>query len=147
MRLVVEADGASRGNPGAAAIGVVVLDALGNVVREIARYLGDHLTNNVAEWHGLVAGLEEAQRLGATDVDVRMDSELVVHQLRGTYRVKDAKLLPLAARARELRDGFAHVRVEHVPRERNVRADALANRALDKQGRSSNPGVARSRPR
>jgi ribonuclease HI len=130
-RLTIEADGASRGNPGPSAIGVVVLDESGAVVAEVSRYLGDDVTNNTAEWSAIIAGIEEARRLDATSLQIRMDSELVVKQLRGEYRVRDAKLRPLALKAQELLRGLSAVEIEHVPRARNARADALANQALD----------------
>ena len=130
-RVVVEADGGSRGNPGPAGYGAVVLDAgSGVVLAERGGFLGD-TTNNVAEYRGLIAGLEAAAAIGATDVAVRMDSKLVVEQMAGRWKVKHPGLQPLADSARALRDRFGSVSFEWIPRERNTRADALANRAMD----------------
>lgn len=133
MRLTLYADGAARGNPGPAGAGAVLLDDDGAVVAEIARSLG-HATNNVAEYTALVLGLEEARRLGVTDLEVRMDSLLVVQQMRGLWRIKHPRLKPLALRAKELLAHFPKRSIGHVPRERNALADALANRAIDEAG-------------
>jgi ribonuclease HI len=123
-------DGASRGNPGPAAIGVVVTDARGQVLREVGEFIGP-ATNNVAEYRALLRALEEARALGADSVEVRSDSELLVSQLRGTYRVKSPDLGPLYLEAVRLLRSFARHTVTKVPRGRNAAADALANRALD----------------
>lgn len=133
MRLTLYADGAARGNPGPAGAGAVLLDDDGAVVAEIARSLG-HATNNVAEYTALVLGLEEARRRGVTDLEVRMDSLLVVQQMRGLWRIKHPRLKPLALRAKELLAQFAKPSIGHIPRERNTLADALANRAIDEAG-------------
>ncbi|MDR7434908.1 MAG: ribonuclease HI family protein [Armatimonadota bacterium] len=125
-------DGAARGNPGPAGIGVVLLAQDGTVVREIARYLGE-TTNNVAEYHALLAALEEALRQGAEEVIIYSDSELLVRQVNGTYRVRSAHLLPLFQRARTLMGRLRKVSVRHIEREKNVRADRLANRAIDEK--------------
>ncbi|MDQ4117347.1 MAG: bifunctional RNase H/acid phosphatase [Actinomycetota bacterium] len=131
MKLVVEADGGSRGNPGSAGYGAVVLDAAGEtVLAEVFDGLGT-ATNNVAEYRGLIAGLEAAAQLGATEVDVRMDSKLVVEQMCGRWKVKHPSLQPLAVRARELVAGFDGVDFAWIPRAANARADALANKAMD----------------
>ncbi|MDQ7820868.1 MAG: ribonuclease HI family protein [Armatimonadota bacterium] len=128
--LVLMVDGASRGNPGPAAIGVVVADARGRVVREIGEFIGQ-ATNNVAEYRALLRALEEARALGAESVDVRSDSELLVSQLRGTYRVKSPDLGPLYLEAVRLLRSFTRYTVTKVPRGQNAAADALANQALD----------------
>lgn len=125
-------DGAARGNPGPAGIGVIITDQDGAVLREIARYLGE-TTNNVAEYRAILAALEEALRRGAEEVVIYSDSELLVRQLLGTYRVRSAHLLPLFRRARELMGRFRRVTVRHIGRERNARADRLANRAIDEK--------------
>ncbi len=130
------ADGGSRGNPGPAASGAVLLDAGGSVVDEVGRYLGT-ATNNVAEWTALVIGLEAAARRGIRHLAVRMDSELVVKQLRGEYRVKHADLQPLHRQATALLRRFASVDVRHVPRKQNALADRLVNRVLDQEAASS----------
>ena len=127
---VVYSDGASRGNPGPASMGAVVIDPTGKVVHEVSEKLGI-TTNNVAEYRGLIAGLEAALALGARLVEVRMDSELLVRQAIGRYKVKNPGLIPLHNRVVGLRSRFDEVVFRHVPREQNKHADALANRALD----------------
>jgi ribonuclease H / adenosylcobalamin/alpha-ribazole phosphatase len=133
VKVIVEADGGSRGNPGPAGYGAVVVDAVtGEVLDERAEGLGV-TTNNVAEYSGLIAGLRAARELGATDVAVRMDSKLVVEQMSGRWQVKHPAMRPLAAEAGRLVRGFDAVAFEWVPRRSNARADALANRAMDGQ--------------
>ena len=131
LRVVMEADGGSRGNPGPAGYGAVVLaEDTGEVLLERYASLGT-TTNNVAEYQGLIAGLRAAAELGAARVDVRMDSKLVIEQMSGRWQIKNPGLRPLAAEAARLVDGFAAVTFEWIPRERNKLADALANRAMD----------------
>lgn|SRR5579872_4951903 len=130
MKATLYADGGSRGNPGPAAYGAVLKDENGNILREIAAFLGTS-TNNVAEWSGLIAGLEGALELGIDEIDVRLDSELVVRQLSGAYRVKQPHLMPLHAKAKALLRRFNHTHVAHVRREHNKEADALLNQVLD----------------
>lgn len=133
MRVIVEADGGSRGNPGPAGFGAVVRDpAGGDVLAERSGGLGS-TTNNVAEYEGLIAGLSAARELGADEVDVRLDSKLVVEQMSGRWRVKHAKLQPLASKASELVRCFDRVDFQWVARERNKHADKLANEAMDEQ--------------
>lgn len=132
MKVTIFADGGSRGNPGPAASGAVLTDESGDVLREVGTFLGV-TTNNVAEWTGLITGLEAALELGATDVVVRMDSELVVKQLSGAYRVKHPNLVPLHARAKTLLRKFSHADIAHVPRKANAAADAVVNQTLDAQ--------------
>ena len=129
-RVIINCDGAARGNPGPAGAGAVVVDDEGTVLAEVAEGLGE-TTNNVAEYTAAIRGLEEAERLGAKRVVLRSDSQLLVNQLTGRYRVKTAHLVPLHRRIRELVVGFDHVTFEHVPRERNVEADRLANLGVD----------------
>jgi ribonuclease HI len=129
-RATLYADGAARGNPGPAGSGAVLLDPDGRTIAERTLYI-DHATNNVAEYNGLLIGLEEALAQGIEDLAIRMDSQLVVKQLRGEYRTKHANMLPLADRARALLAQFKHWTIEHVPREQNGLADALSNRAID----------------
>jgi len=129
-RLILYADGAARGNPGPAGAGAVLLDEDGTVVAELTLALG-RATNNVAEYSALILGLEEAKRLGANAIDVRMDSKLVVEQLSGRWRTKHPGLIPLALRAGQLLASFPERQVRHVPREQNLVADALSNRAID----------------
>jgi probable phosphoglycerate mutase len=130
MRLWLYADGGARGNPGPAAGGAVLLDEEGRTVAEVRHYLGT-ATNNVAEYTGLIIGLEEALRRGATSIDVRMDSKLVVQQMRGLWRIKHPGLKPLALRAGELLARFPDRTIEHIPREENGLADEQVNRAID----------------
>jgi ribonuclease HI len=127
---VVYSDGASRGNPGPAAAGALVIDPAGKVCAEVSEPLGIQ-TNNFAEYQGLIKGLEAALACCARSVEVRMDSELLVNQAIGRYRVKHPGLIPLSIRVGELRRQFDVVTFKHVRREFNKQADALANRALD----------------
>lgn len=127
---ILYADGAARGNPGPAGAGALLLDAQGDVLAELAKDLG-HATNNVAEYQALILGLEEARRKGIAEIEVRMDSLLVVRQMQGLWKIKHPGLKPLALRAAALLREFPHHRIEHVPREENSRADALANLGID----------------
>ena len=130
MRVTVEADGGSRGNPGPAGYGAVVFDAYGAVLAERGESIGV-ATNNVAEYQGLIAGLTAARELGATEVAVRMDSKLVVEQMSGNWQIKNAALKPLAAAAHEVAASFDAVTYTWIPRARNAHADRLANEAMD----------------
>ena len=130
LHVKVHTDGGSRGNPGPAAAGIVVAAADdGTVLRQEGIFLGK-ATNNVAEYRALLAGLSAAGRLGADEVDVYSDSELLVRQMNGQYRVRNAGLLPLFAEARELAEQFGRCAIHHVRREKNFHADALVNQAL-----------------
>ncbi|MGH7727515.1 MAG: ribonuclease HI family protein [Vulcanimicrobiaceae bacterium] len=129
-RATLFADGGSRGNPGPAAGAAVLVSPEGKVLAEVGTFLGT-ATNNVAEWRGLLGGLVEAERLGIEQLTIRLDSELVVRQLQGIYRVKHPDLIPLAAEARRRLARFASYEVAHVPRAANALADALVNRTLD----------------
>ena len=124
------ADGGARGNPGPAGSGAVLMDERGVVIAELRRSLG-HATNNVAEYTGLIIGLEEALRRGVDDLDVRLDSLLVVQQMNGVWKIKHPGLRPLALRAGELLARFPRRTIAHVPRELNTLADAQVNRAID----------------
>ena len=130
VKATLFADGGSRGNPGPAASGAVLFDEGGQLLHEVGTFLGT-ATNNVAEWMGLISGLEAALEFGVDDLAVWLDSELVVKQLSGAYRVKNAGLIPLHARAKALMRRFGRVEVRHVPRKQNVAADALVNQILD----------------
>jgi ribonuclease HI len=130
VRVLIYTDGAARGNPGPAGAGAILRDADGTVIAEIAEPLG-HATNNVAEWTAVLLALEEARRLGATHVDLRMDSELVARQISGIYRVKHPDLKPIHAVVMELLRGLDGYTVGHVPRELNKDADRLSNVAID----------------
>jgi ribonuclease H / adenosylcobalamin/alpha-ribazole phosphatase len=131
--VIVWTDGGARGNPGPAGYGVVVTTTGGQVLAELAEGIG-WATNNVAEYHGVIAGLEQARALGARRVRVRADSLLVVNQQKGLWKVRNVALRELWAEARRLASQFEQVTWDHVPRERNRLADALANRAMDAQG-------------
>lgn len=126
---VIYADGASRGNPGPAATGAVIYDGSGEEVHTVSRRIG-RATNNEAEYRAAIAALEAALALGAHRVDLRMDSELVVRQMSGRYRVRNPRLARLHARMLALRQRFEEVVVRHVPRTENKVADSLANEAL-----------------
>lgn len=128
--MIVYTDGAARGNPGPAGIGVVVTDGRGRTVAEIAEGIGP-ATNNVAEYRAVLAGLAFAAEHGARTVLVRSDSRLLVEQLSGRFRVKNPRLIRLHEKARGLMKGFREVRFEHVPREENKAADRLANKGVD----------------
>ena len=130
MKVVLHVDGGARGNPGPAAIGVVVSDAEGRLLEEVAEAIGE-TTNNVAEYRALLRGLERARAHGADDVEVGGDSELVAKQVTGQYKVKHAGLKPLHAEALRALAGFPRWHVRTVPRAQNAAADALVNAALD----------------
>lgn len=131
MKVIVEADGGSRGNPGPAGYGAVVWSSDRSAVLAEAKQAIGRATNNVAEYRGLIAGLEAARDAGATEVDVRMDSKLVVEQMAGRWRVKHPDLAPLHQQARDLAGGFDRVTYTWIPRAQNNHADALANAAMD----------------
>ena len=128
-RVLICADGASRNNPGAAAIGATIKDEQGRLITSISRSIGI-TTNNQAEYRAIIAALEEAVRLGATEADISMDSQLVVNQISGTYRVKKASLKPLHQQVKQLLSLLEGFTITHVPRQQNAEADNLANRAL-----------------
>jgi ribonuclease HI len=131
-KVVVNVDGGARGNPGPAAVAAVAADPAGEVLAERNAYIGE-ATNNVAEYRALLLGLELAHELGAGEVEVINDSELVAKQISGEYRVKHAGLKPLYLEAMEALRGFDRARVRSVRRESNTRADALVNEALDER--------------
>lgn len=126
---VIFADGGSRGNPGPSGSGAV-LQVDGKTVAAMSKFIGT-ATNNVAEYTGLLIGLEKARALGFKRVEVRMDSELVVKQMSGLYKVKNENLLPLYEKACRLADTFTYFKIVHVRRELNKEADKLANQAMD----------------
>lgn len=133
---MVSCDGGARGNPGPAAIGAVVTGVTGGervVLASISEAIGV-ATNNVAEYRAVIAGLEAAQRFQPRAVELRADSELVIRQLEGRYRVRNPGLQPLYHRVRDLLSGFEEVTLRHVPRAQNADADALVNAALDAAG-------------
>jgi len=131
-RVRVFSDGAARGNPGPAGAGAVVLDPRGRVLARVGKFLGKQ-TNNVAEYEGVILGLKSAKELGATEVEVRADSLLLIRQLEGAYQVKNAALKALHAKAKQLLRSFERVDLRHVPREENTLADEMSNRAIDER--------------
>lgn len=130
VKLVVHVDGGARGNPGPAAIGVVVSEPDGTVIDELGEQIGV-ATNNVAEYKALIRGLERARALGADEIEIVNDSELVARQLTGAYKVKHPAMKPLYLDAIEALRGFGAWRIRSVPRAQNARADELVNAALD----------------
>lgn len=127
-------DGGSRGNPGPAAYGVVMRDGRGEIVASLKKYIGQN-TNNVAEYFALIAALDYAQTHGIRALRVESDSELLVKQMRGQYKVKSEELKPLFERAKKMSQTLEMFRIEHVYREQNREADALVNQALDETSR------------
>jgi ribonuclease HI len=140
MRFTIHADGGSRGNPGPSGAGAMIRDELGNSVGTVSHFLGTR-TNNYAEYEAIILGLEAVAKLagkkvGATDIEVKMDSQLVVKQMKGEYKVKHPTMKAQYARLIHAGAGFKSVSFTHVPREENSDADTLANEAMD---RGSNP--------
>ena len=131
MKLLVHVDGGARGNPGPAAAGCVISTPDGETLAEHAQLLGS-ATNNVAEYRALLLGLEQARRLGAEEVDVIGDSELIAKQVQGVYKVKHPSMRPLHLQAIEALRGFRSWSIRTVPRAQNAHADALVNDALDR---------------
>ena len=129
-KVILYTDGASRGNPGLAGAGFLVLDEKGALLDEGKTFLGER-TNNEAEYDALIAGLKLARRLGCLEVEARADSQLMVRQLTGQYRVKNKRLIPLVLEVKKLAAAFAKVNYYHVPRAENAQADKLANQAID----------------
>jgi ribonuclease HI len=128
--MILNVDGASRGNPGPSAIGVIIKDEEKQVIDRISEKIG-YTTNNQAEYRALIAGLRKAISLGAKQITVNSDSELMVKQLRGVYRVKKAELKPLHEEVKKLASSLSGFKIISVPREQNREADGLANKALD----------------
>jgi ribonuclease HI len=131
LEIIVYTDGASRGNPGKAGIGAVIYDENGQVLKEISDYIGE-TTNNVAEYKAVIAGLRAGLELKATIIEVNADSQLLVRQLNGDYRVKNEGLKPLYKEAVNLLSRYKSYKIIHIPREKNKVADKLANRGIDK---------------
>ncbi|MGH2755278.1 MAG: ribonuclease HI family protein [Actinomycetota bacterium] len=130
MKAILHTDGGARGNPGPAGIGIVLTDESGDVIAEVGEGIGV-TTNNVAEYTALTTGLRMALDLGVSEIDVRVDSQLVVSQVKGEWKIKQDHLRPLAVEARSLLDRFERASIEHVPRESNADADKLANQGMD----------------
>ncbi len=138
MKLIVNTDGGARGNPGPSGIGVVIADDAGKIISSHKKYIGE-ATNNVAEYKALILALEEtgkgirAKGLGLSDVllEIRMDSELIVRQMQGRYKIKEPTLKLLAQEVIKLKNEFSSVEFIHIPREQNKLADKLVNEAID----------------
>jgi ribonuclease HI len=130
-KIILHTDGAARGNPGPAAIGIIIADAGGNEIEALGEAIG-HATNNEAEYRALLRGLERAARHSDT-IEIRTDSELLARQLNGTYKVRAANLKPLHVQAQRALKRFKRATITIIPRELNRRADALANAALDEK--------------
>jgi len=128
-KVVIHSDGVSRGNPGLAAIGATIKDEQGKLIASISRRIG-WATNNQAEYRAIIAALEGAVRLGARQVELNSDSELVVRQINGRYRVKKEALKPLFERVKKLLGSLESCTIRHIPRRQNKEADRLANSAL-----------------
>lgn len=131
---LLHADGASLGNPGPGGAGAILYDETGQVAAEISTYLGSRVTNNEAEYQGLVEGLKKAIALGCSNLRIRMDSELVVRQILGIYKVKNERLAVYFQEAKKLLNKFDNFEVAHVRREYNREADALASKAARAPG-------------
>lgn len=129
-RFLIYVDGGSRGNPGPAGIGVVILDANKKKIKEIWKYIGE-ATNNIAEYTALIHGLEEAANMRADEITVHMDSELVARQLSGEYKVKNADIKPLFEKALGILKNFRSFEIKRIDREKNKEADKLVNKALN----------------
>lgn len=129
---ILWSDGAARGNPGPAGIGAILKSPSGEVLAEESQFLG-HTTNNIAEYRALLLGVSRALELGIETLEVRADSELLIKQLRGEYKVRNEGLKPLHAEAKQLLARFRGVKLTHVRRELNVEADRLANRGIDER--------------
>lgn len=144
MHLNIYIDGACRGNPGPSSIGVVLMDQGGATLKEYKSYIGEH-TNNEAEYTALSDALRLAAEMGAKTLKIHSDSQLMVRQYNGQYRVKNQRLMKHLLQIQSLRRNFESVELVHVPREQNRRADALANEALDEAARvlGSKPAPAR----
>ncbi len=130
MKLTINTDGGARGNPGPAGIGVVIKDETGKIIYSYGGYIGE-ATNNVAEYKALIKSLEEAQNLGGTELKIQMDSELIVKQMQGVYKIKEPTLQGLAAEVIKLLKNFSSHTFAHVRREYNKDADAMVNKAID----------------
>ena len=128
-RMVIFTDGAARGNPGPASIGVTIKDAQGKLIASISQRIGTK-TNNQAEYMAIITALEKAISMGVRQVDLYSDSELVVRQINGRYRVKKDTLKPLYQRAKQLQNSLEGFTITHIPRQQNTEADSLANKAL-----------------
>lgn len=140
-KIIIYTDGGSRGNPGPSAIGVIFCNGKGQVCKKYSDYLGDNLTNNEAEYQAVIFALQKFKALfgkklaESSEVEMRMDSELLVKQLNGEYKVLEPKIQELFLKVWNLKIDFKKVKFNHIPREKNKEADALVNECLDGQGR------------
>lgn len=132
MAHTLYSDGGARGNPGPAGIGAVIMDDKNQIVGQVSEYIGV-TTNNIAEYHAIYSGLAKAKELGITDLQCKLDSELVVNQLNQKYRVKNVDLGPWFVKIWNLRQDFKTITFEHIRREQNTLADSLVNQAIDKE--------------
>lgn len=135
-KFILQTDGGARGNPGPAGAGIVIRDASGAVLQKAHKFLGDNLTNNDAEYLALLFGLGNLKSVagGTDEIEVQMDSELVVKQLRGEYKIKEARLKVLAEEVKAATAAFPTLTYTHIRREQNALADELANQAMDDNG-------------
>jgi len=129
-KLIIHTDGGARGNPGPAGIGVLIEDSVGNILLQDKKFVG-HLTNNQAEYEAVILALKLAKKLGGDELEVYLDSELVVEQLNQNYKIKNLELGKLFIKIWNLRQDFKNVSFTHIPREKNVLADKLVNQAID----------------
>ena len=130
MKLIINTDGGARGNPGPSGIGVVIAGDDGSIISVHKKYIGE-ATNNVAEYKALILGLTEAQKISADELLVKMDSELIVRQMQGRYKIKEPTLKVLAGEVLVLIKNFKNISFSHIPREQNKLADKLVNEAID----------------
>ncbi|MFH1375364.1 MAG: ribonuclease HI family protein [Patescibacteria group bacterium] len=138
MKITLFADGATRGNPGPSSAGVLLLNEKGEELGEISKFLGT-ATNNQAEYAAVVFGLEKALKLKATEVEIFLDSKLIVEQVSGRWKIKEVQLKKAVEKVHALLQKFSDWKIQHVPREKNSKADALANRVLDLRGFKKKP--------
>lgn len=134
VKAIIYTDGGSRGNPGPSALGVVIIDENGKILKEYSHYLGK-VTNNQAEYEAVIFALEKAKQLRIKEIELRVDSELIGRQLLGEYKIKDPDLQPLFIRAWNLRLDYDKIDIKIIPREHNKKADKLVNRELDSKNK------------
>lgn len=134
MRAIIHTDGGSRGNPGPGALGIIISDESGNVLKKYSQYIGK-VTNNQAEYEAVIFALQKAKQLGVKEVELRTDSELIGKQLMGKYKIKDPDLQPLFIKAWNLRLDYDKVDIKIIPREQNKEADKLVNQELDSKNK------------
>lgn len=133
-KAIIYADGGSRNNPGPSALGVVIADDKGKILKEYSRYLGE-ATNNQAEYEAVIFALQKAKQLKYKNIEIRVDSELIYYQLTGKYKIKDPDLQPLFIKAWNLRLDYDKVDIKIIPREQNKKADKLVNQELDSRNK------------